>query len=231
MPICKQIRIEQEHPLYNYCDRLTKAGARLWYSALFHIICGIAMSGKPAKDLSAEELQVKDKFIKAVPYLEGIKSAGHDPDIFLNAKFVSSFLKMTGCAEYNFPYLPYKSADYIVKEATSAAKKYCQALTHFNLKKSEIFSMVKPPQIKTDCGRRSVTIPREACELQLISRGKNAGQKTLCLPLAKSKRHIDISDIDVPGPISHVAITQETVIFCFQFVSTSYQFKTQKSRL
>lgn len=222
MPICKQIRIEQEHPLYNYCDRLTKAGARLWYSALFHIICGIAMSGKPAKDLSAEELQVKDKFIKAVPYLEGIKSAGHDPDIFLNAKFVSSFLKVTACAEYNFPYLPYKSADYIVKEATSAAKKYCQALTHFNLKKSEIFSMVKPPQIKTDCGRRSVTIPREACELQIISRGKNAGQKTLCLPLAKSKRHIDISGIDVPGSISHVAITPRNGYFllsiCFDVI-------------
>lgn len=207
MPTCRQIRIEQGHTLYNYCDRLTKAGARLWYSALFHIICGIAMSGKSTKNLSPEELQIKEKFIKAVPYLEGIKATDYEPDIFLNAKFISSFLSVSGCAEYNFPYLTYKSADYIIKEAVSAAKKYCEALTHFNLKKSEIFSMVKPPQINADCGRRSVTIPREACKLQLISRGRNAGRKTLCLPLAKSKRHVDISDIDVPGPISHVAIT------------------------
>ena len=222
MPTCSQIRIEQGHKLYNYCDRLTKAGARLWYSALFHIICGIAMYKKHVKDLSPEELQVKEKFIKATPFLEGIKSTSYLPDLFLDAKFISSFLKVTGSAEYNFPYLTAKSADYIVKEATSAAKKYCAALTHFNLKKSEIFSMVKPPQIKADCGRRSVTIPREACTLQLKSRGKNAGQKTLCLPLAKSKRHIDISDIDVPGTISHVAITPRNGYFllsiCFDIL-------------
>ncbi|WP_303148916.1 transposase, partial [uncultured Cloacibacillus sp.] len=51
---------------------------------------------------------------------------------------------------------------------------------------------------------------------------KNAGQKTLCLPLAKSKRHIDISDIDVPGPISHVAITPRNGYFllsiCFDVI-------------
>lgn len=203
------IEINKDHQLYSYCGRITRASGALWNATLRRALCSVKIFGKSVRKMSADERQLWDELMTAIPVLRNEPWFFIGPSMFWDAAFTNAYLSAIECEEYLSPFLPRGSARNIVKECTGAVKNYMDALESYKKNRKKSAGKPSPPKEAGNGGCRSVTIPHDAFSFALWKKRNGESAGYVGLPLPKLKRRFDIggiSDADFRGNPSQICV-------------------------
>ena len=205
------IRITDKHPLFDYCDRITRLSNNLSNAVRFRQRQVITAVSKDEADWSANERRVMDEIRDVLPYMKKDPKMPSGKDHFLGYTLMDAILKHTCNPDYYAEGLPRQSAQGIIKQCVSDMKAFYRAVREYSKCPDSFTGKPELPGYKRKGGRCTAFITNQDCKVMV-----RGGKWYAVLPFAK-QIPLCLGAPIIGSVLKQVCIVPENIRFCIRF--------------
>lgn len=156
-----KIQINQNHPLFQYCDAITKAANNLKNATLFRVRQVFTMVEKPTEQLTSNEKEVYSEIENALPLMGSKYKMPQKGKSTLSYTFLDALMKATHNPDYYNAALPSHGAQHVLKEVTENMKSFREALKEYSICPSRFTGRPKLPKYAIKGGNHAITLSNQ----------------------------------------------------------------------
>ena len=204
-----KIQIHMNHPLFPWCDTITRKANNLDNATLFRMRQVMTAVTKEQEALTANEAAVMDE-VHATALKHGfpVPEKGH---FFLSYKLLDKLFRDTGNPAYFSDGLPMQSAQWVVKRVTKRMKAFFAAKREYKRHPEKFTGEPKLPRYHKSGGSTSVVITNQDCVISLREDGR------YCAKLPLTKERCVLGARPLPGKLVQAEVIPAHGIFLLVF--------------
>lgn len=205
------VHITDGHPLFDYCDKITRLSNNLSNAVRFRQRQVITAVSKDEADRTDNERRVMDEIRAAIPCMKKPKQMPSAKKHFLSYTMLDEILKYTDNPDYYAEGLPRQSAQGIIKQCVSDMKAFYRSVREYRQNPGSFTGKPELPGYKKKGGRCTAFITNQDCTVTALDGNWYAG-----LPFAKDE------PLCLGAPIPDAVLKQACIVpengrFCIRF--------------
>lgn len=150
-------------PVFEYFDKITKAGNCLYNATLFRIRQVLTLTEKPPEKWTDNEREVYDEILKSLPLMPKKFAMPTKGRSILSYEFLNALLKASDNPDYRREGLPVQSAQHVIKDAVRAMKSFRHATKEYYKKPSSFTGKPKLPGYHQKGGNSTIILTNQDC--------------------------------------------------------------------
>lgn len=200
-------------PVFEYFDKITKAGNCLYNATLFRIRQVLTLTEKPPEKWTDNEREVYDEILKALPLMPKKFAMPTKGRSILSYEFLNALLKASDNPDYRREGLPVQSAQHVIKDAVRAMKSFRHATKEYYKKPSSFTGKPKLPGYHQKGGNSTIILTNQDCVVYPKKDGPGYEVK-----FPKFDKRMDLGNAPITGRLKQVTIKPNHGIFIVSFV-------------
>lgn len=163
------ISIEENHPLFQYADRMTRLANNLSNAARFRQRQVLTAVSKQEADWTENERTVMEEIRRTIPQMKNAVEMPSGKKHFLGYRLLDAIMKYTGNPDYYAEGLPRQTAQNVLKQAVKDMKGFYASCREYHKNPDSFTGKPVLPGYRKKGGHTTALVSNQDCKLKCLN--------------------------------------------------------------